>query len=517
MKCEALRDRILVDQQLQQESHKPGHLPSDDPAASVDPRTMNYHSDEKPQPMLDRQAPSRADTNEAPDRQPSRSAGRKVMSAVRWFFRLALPLIVIVAAASIMNMLVATKPEVQRRQAREQAYAVQLVKASPATIQPDILVYGTVSAARRVDLRALVGGEVIWVSPELVEGGTIAKGADLVRVDPFEFEGAVEEANANLAEARARLAETRASSASEQASLQFLLEQERIARSDLERAETLIKSGSLTRQALESRKLTFSQREQAVKAAQNNLLVQKARIDQQQANIERLNWKLEQARRNLTNTTLTAPFTGVVLSKSVALGRSVSGSDTLVSLYDPQELEVRFTISDAQYGRLTSGNNQLVGRQITANWKLGDSIRSHKAVIERITAEISAGDGGIEVYARFAKGTDLRAGTFVELVVPDRNYSDAIRIPQAALYLGHTVYVHEDGRMQPRTVDVLAYLGDDVLIDGSALGDEAEIIATRIAEAGPGLKVVLPEAPAQDSDESNNPPAQPADQTERTQ
>ncbi|WP_319530553.1 efflux RND transporter periplasmic adaptor subunit [uncultured Cohaesibacter sp.] len=469
---------------------------------------MNYHSDDKPQPMMDHKAtrgdwlPQNKDTAQAPsDPDRSRGVGARIMLAVRWFFRIVLPLLVIVGAATVMNMLVATKPEVNRREAREKAYAVQLVTASPARVQPEIIAYGTVSAARDVDLRALVSGEVIWVSPDLVTGGRVTMDAPLVRIDPFEFQGALHEADANLAEARAKLAETSASRASEEANLRFLMEQKRLAEADLERAETLIKSGSLTRQTLESRKLILSQREQSVEASQNNLLVLKAKIDQQDANIARLDWKVDQARRNLADTTLKAPFAGIVRTKSVELGRSVSGSDTLVSLYDPDQMDVRFTMTDAQFGRLTSGDNQLVGREIKVNWKLGDVVRSHRAKIERITPEVNAGDGGIEVFARVAEGSALRDGTFVELIVPDRVYDNAIRIPQSALYLGKTIYLNEEGRMQPRTVAVLAYLGDDVLIDGSTLQPGDEIIATRIAEAGPGLKIILPKG-STDADQS---------------
>lgn len=408
-------------------------------------------------------------------------------------FKLILPLLVIAGAGFAAWQLVVTKPEVNKRPSREKAYAVQASNVVLSNHRPDIRLYGTVYASRKVDLRALVSGEVIWVNPALAEGQVVTEGDPLVRIDPFDYQGGVTEAEANLAEAKAKLLETKATLSSDEATLSFLKEQRTFASNDLERAQTLVKSGSLTKQALENRKLTLSQREQSVNARENNLEVLRARVEQQNANIARLTWRLEQARRNLADTTLKAPFTGLVQTRNVDLGRSVSGNDTLVSLYDPDQMDVRFTLSDAQYGRLISDGDTLQGREIRVNWKLGEVVQSHKAAIERITPEVNAANGGIEVYARIAKQSGLRSGTFVELRVPDKLYRNAVTVPQAAIYQGNVVYLVKEGRMQPQKVSILAYLGDNVLVDGTVFPSDAQIVTTRVAEAGPGLKVLVPD------------------------
>ena len=460
---------------------------------------MNYHTDETNKTQSSRgKAALGVDGTDLADQsqtkasgsQPNQSSG--LMGVVNGFFKLFLPLLVIAGAGLFSWQLVVTKPEVNKRPSREKAYAVQGIPAVASDFRPMMRLFGTVSASRKVDLRALVSGEVIWVNPDLAEGQLVREGEELVRIDPFEYEGGVTEAEANLLEAKAKLSETKATLASDEATLAFLTEQRDFAANDLERAQTLVKSGSLTKQALENRKLTVSQREQAVNARVNNLAVLRARVEQQNANIERLEWRLKQARRNLADTSLKAPFTGLVQTKNVDLGRSVSGNDTLVSLYDPEQMDVRFTLSDAQYGRLISVGNNLRGRKITVRWKLGEVVDSHDAVIDRVTPEVNAANGGIEVYARLAKGSDLRSGTFVELQVPDKIYRNAITVPQAAIYQGNLVYVVEEGRMQPREVSILAYLGDNVLVDGADFTPQDEIISTRVAEAGPGLKVLLP-------------------------
>lgn len=424
-------------------------------------------------------------------RRPTKASNRAV-TFVRLLVKFMLPIAVIGLAAAGMNFLVSSKPEVNSRAPLEKAYAVETKLIEPISYRPELILYGTVSASRKVDLRALVGGEVMWVSPDLIEGRLVEKGSDLVRIDPFDYQGAVREAEANLLEAQAKLTETTASIASDESALSRLVEQREFAQSDLARAEKLAKSGSLTKQALENRKLVLSQREQSVEARQNNLTVLKARIEQQNANIERLNWRLEQAKRNLADTTLKAPFTGLVQTKNVDLGRLVSGNDSLVSLYDPTQMDVKFTLSDAQYGRLIADGYEMTGKEIEVRWKLGKTTRSHAATIERVTPEVNAAVGGIEVFARLQPTSELRSGTFVELIVPDRPYENVIRIPQAAVYGSDKVYLNVDGRMKSATANVEAYLGESVLLDAASLPIGGQIITTRVAEAGEGLKLVSP-------------------------
>ena len=455
---------------------------------------MNDHSkDLKPSPTSEQVAsPLTHETSHPRAVTESKAKPSPLARTLRGAFKLILPVLVIAAGGFVAWQLVTTKPEVNRRPPSEKSYAVEIKAAAPAALQPDIILYGTVSAARPVELRALVSGEVVWVNPNLQTGQIVDAGEALVRIDPFDYEGAVREAEANLREAEAQLRSSEVSLKSDKVALERLKEQLALAQNDLDRAETLAASGSLTQQALETRRLTVSQRQQSVESRQFNLEVLAAQIEQQKANLARLDWRLEQARRNLANTTLNAPYRGLVQSKSVELGRSVSGSDTLVSLYDPDEMDVRFTLSDAQYGRLTTQGATLIGQSITVNWQLGEQVRPHEATISRITPEVNAANGGIEVYARLEADAGLRAGTFVELLVPDQVYENAISIPQAAIYGGNRVYVNEEGRMAPRDVKVLAYLGDNALIDGAAFKEGAQIVTTRVAEAGPGLKLVVP-------------------------
>jgi RND family efflux transporter MFP subunit len=358
--------------------------------------------------------------------------------------------------------------------------------------QPQFLVYGTTIAGRTIELRALVAGEIILVHPDLRVGRTVEKGAVLVQIDRFAYEGAVTEAHANLREAEAKLRESEARIASEQSALERTGEQLVLAERDLQRSRQLLGSGSGTKKTVEDREMTLSERAQAVEQRQANLAVEKARAEQQRAAIARLEWKLTQAESDLADTALKAPFAGVVQSENAGAGRNVGANDVLVALYEEAAIEVRFVVSDSQFGRLAEDSGGVTGRPVEIAWTVGDAPILYDGVIDRIGAEIRSERGGVEVYARISprEGVSaLRPGAFVEVRVPDRIYSQTVRLPETAVYGGAYVYVVKDGRMRRRDVTIAAYTGSDVLITDGLDGGES-VLTTQIADARDGLKVV---------------------------
>lgn len=410
-----------------------------------------------------------------------------------------LALAVLAGAVAGMRYFVLTKPEVPKRPAQEQTYAVETQPVQLADHTPAIRLYGEVTAGREVDLRSLVAGEIVAVSPDLKAGGSLQKGAELVSIDRFDYEGAVREARANLTEAEAQKIEIEGRVALSRDSLQRVREQLAFAERDLERAEQLRQSGAVTERALDERRLLVSQRRQSEEQVRNTLAVEEAGIEQQAAVIQRLQWRLELAERNLGNTVLLAPFDAVVRSEAAQVGRLVNVNDVVASLYARDELEVRFTLSDNQYGRLIAQSGTLVGRPVDVSWVLGAETVRYSATVDRVGADVARTRGGVDVFARVevpAGAVPLRPGAFVEVSVPDRTYPATARLPETALYENGRVYIIVDGRMAPRDVRVEALDQGSAIVSG-ALQDGDVVVTTRIAGGGGGVKVrPVGEAPA---------------------
>lgn len=430
--------------------------------------------------------PQTADNPHPPVVRPSRFSrgGRIVIQTI-------LMLAVLGASYGVMNRLIDTKPERAARNFRPTAYTVESVVVDAQSNRPQLRLFGEVQAARFVELRPLVNGEIVSVNPSLKAGSTVSQGDVLLEIDTFNYRGELAEARANLAQARATLVETEARITAEIDQLAASEMQMKLAESDLQRAESLVSSGTLTEKQVEDRRLIVSQREQAVSQRRNNQLIEEARREQQIANLDSLTWKVQQAERNLENTVLKSPFTGVVNSASAEVGRYVSSSDVVASVYDNEALEVRFTLTDAQYGRISADTDALIGRDIDVIWVVGLSSYTYEGHIDRIGAEIASTRGGVEVVARLdpvRAQVQLRPGAFVEIDVPDRLYQSSFRVPETALYDGSAVFVIEDGQLARREVEVAAFDGEDVII-ASGLEPGDVVMTTHLTQADNGVRV----------------------------
>jgi RND family efflux transporter MFP subunit len=233
------------------------------------------------------------------------------------------------------------------------------------------------------------------------------------------------------------------------------------------------------------------QRQQAADQIENNLPVWEARIAQQIAAVSRIDTAIERAQRRLTETELRAPFSAFVTEVGAQVGRLVSSNDKVATLIDRNWIEVRFNLTDEQFGRIVAKEGPLDGRQVEVRWVLGNNTFTYTATIERIGARISSATGGVEVYARIkdpSQPVPLHPGAFVEIDVPDTKFNSAFRLPSTALYSGNTVYVIEKERLIPRKVRVIGGIENDILIEGE-ISDGDRVMITRISTPGEGVKV----------------------------
>ena len=304
-------------------------------------------------------------------------------------------------AISIVVVMMATRPKLQPVELPERIWPVDVVQVSLENQQPRLSLFGEVVAGRRSEMRALVAGTIIEVGADFSEGATVAAGDLLVQIDPFDYEN-------NVAEQQALLAETQANLA--------------IRQRDLKRIQELHAENNASEQSLDDARLAVEQQKS---------LLQQRRIG------------LKRAARALRDARLLAPYSGVLSGVSVDLGKRLSVSDKVADLIDTEKLEVRFTVSNAQFGRLVADNQEVAGREVSVNWQVGEQVLSYSATVERVGAEIDSTSGGVVLFATIepAARALLRPGAFVWIEMPDKQYPEVFTAPESALYGRNTVYV----------------------------------------------------------------------------
>ncbi len=420
---------------------------------------------------------------------------RSQIVVLRRVAQLFLPLGLIAMGCGVFAYLKMTTPQPVVMAPQIQSLNVQTIPVHFQRYQPTLTLYGTTVAGRQVALRALVAGPVKSTHPQLSNGGVTNAGTTLLQVDPFEYENELQEVRAQLKEARAKLAEISASMKVEQGNLASAQQQLRLAKTDLSRAETLSKRGSLAQSVVDTRRLTTLQRAQSVEQSRNTLDVWQARHDQQLAFIERLQTNLARAAQKLRDTTLKSPFDAYVTDVNAQAGRMLSVSDPVATLIDRDRIEVLFAFTHAQFARLATSQSGLIGRSVEVVWDVGRRTVHYAATIRRIDASAEPDSGSIQVFARIetpSKPLAIRAGLFVEIRMPDVTVHRAFKVPADVIYNGDAVYVVRERRLSKRAVEILGTTGDSFLITGDLIDGE-EVLVTRLTRPDSKMDIhVLP-------------------------
>ena len=173
---------------------------------------------------------------------------------------------------------------------------------------------GTVNPVNQVTVGSQVSGTLQKVYVDFNDH--VITGQVLARIDPRNYESALKQAQANLASAQASLTQAQLSSA---------------------RAETLYAAQLMAYSDYLQAKTDFE--------------LAKAKRDQAQAS-------LDQAQTNLAYTTIIAPMSGVVVTRTVEPGQTVAASfqaPVLFSIADLSEMQVEISIDEADVGKLDTG------------------------------------------------------------------------------------------------------------------------------------------------------------------
>lgn len=238
--------------------------------------------------------------------------------------------------------------------------------AAPAVVGSQLDASGYVVARRRATVSAKVTGKVTEVMIE--EGRRVESGEIIARLDDSNYRAAVEQASAHVAEAEANLV------AAETA---FADSQPIFKRNEQQQA-----AGVISAQAFDTAKATYHSSRTALTVAQR-------RVDSAQAG-------LSMARRNLDDTVIRAPFSGVVTEKAAQLGEIVSpmsagGGFTrtgIGTIVDMDSLEVEVDVSESFINRVHARQPVIVKLNAYSDWTIPGEVIATIPTADRAKATV---------------------------------------------------------------------------------------------------------------------------------
>ena len=391
------------------------------------------------------------------------SPHNKVALFTRRGLRSVLTLSVAVCCAFLLACTSAASKQQNAQAAAPRAVSVAVAKVE----QQDVPVYltglGSVTAFNTANIKSRVDGQIMSVNVR--EGQTVKQGESLIVIDPRPYQVQLEQMQAQLFKDQATL---------------------RDARLNLDRYTSLIPSGSISQQQVDTQKATADQLDGQV------------RTDQAQIN----NAKLQ-----IIYCHITAPFTGRVGLRQVDPGNIVHASDTtpMLILTQLQPIAVIFTLPEDQL-QTVSKHMKGTALQVDA-YSRDDQTKLATGKLQTIDNQIDPTTGTAKLKAVF-NNTDnqLWPNQFVNANLLLETRKNSTVLPTAAILRGPQgtfVYtVKPDKTVEARTVAISLTQGNITTIT-SGLNPGDTVVTDGQDKLQTGSKVEprnnAPNAPGQNS------------------
>ena len=420
---------------------------------------------------------------------------RFLKNSVIGLFLVCLTFGLLVYAGSIVSTAVVERMEnqPQSRPVRERIYAVNVVVAAAESVIPKISSFGEVRSLRTLEVRAPVGGAIIELSPNFVEGGVIESGEFILAVDPSDAQSAVDLALADQQDAEVQRNDAVRELALAREELSAADRQTDLRMKALERQEQLRERGVGTDIAVENAELVLSSAEQAALNRKKLVAQAATRVEQAESLVERRGIGLKEARRKLKETRLVAEFTGTLSNVNLVQGGLVNANERVAQLVDPDQIEVSFRVSNEQYARTIGTEGSLLPLKVDVQ---GASL-SAEATLVRESAVVAEGQTGRLLFAAIDGGrrSGLRPGDFVQVTIQEKPLHGVFVLPaEAADTDQRLLVVGEEERLVEKPVRILRKQGNQIIVAADDLVGNM-VVAQRSPVVGAGIRVrpILPE------------------------
>lgn len=319
------------------------------------------------------------------------------------------------------------KPEEKKRPFN--TLAVMADYARTDTVQLSINTQGEARPRTEIDLVPQVGGKIVYVSPNFIEGGIFQKDEVLIRIEDADYQVSVIRAQANVAQA-------------EQALVREIAEGE-IARKDYE---------------------------ELGRGDPSPLALREPQKQQAQAALQAAQAELEGARLQLTRTEVRAPFAGRVRSKTSDLGQFISPGARLGRIFSTDIIEVRLPLSDSDLSKIDLpiayvAKSVKTAPKVELSATIGGQVQNWTGRIMRTDATYDTQTRALfaiaEVFDPYGKGASdkgvpLAPGLFVDATVKGKVFEDMIVLPRDGLRPQDEVYVVDGkGKVEIRKTEVV--------------------------------------------------------------
>jgi len=374
-----------------------------------------------------------------------------------------IPFFILAIGIAIATFITLTPPKAPKQRPVKTAPYVQVETVRKSVETVVISAMGTVIPAREIVLQSRVTGEIIATHPEFIEGGLLKAGEEILRIDPKDYELAVETKQSSLINARSEL-------------------KMELGHQDVAEREWELLNGDNPGKSLDA-----------------ELALRKPHLEKAKANMAAAEADLKQAKLDLSRTVITAPFNAILRSKNADIGSQVSPQDHLADLVGTDEywIQASVPLDRLQWiviPRVAEEKGSFV--RIMPSTGLQENHNRTGTVI-KLQSDLETEGRMARLLISVTDPLDLTRpelmrspfliGDFIKIEIEGRSVDNVIRIPRIALRDNVNVWVvGEDGTLDIRIVNWLWRDKETVFVQ-SSLSDGERIIISDLATPVAGM------------------------------
>ncbi len=392
-------------------------------------------------------------------------------------FKVVIPIAVILLGVQLMLVIINKKqpPRAAGSIQKEKVKLVRVKQFKPKEHQVIVKAQATTKPTMELSVASQVKGEVIWVSPALVEGGWVKKGQLLFRINPIDYQLLVQQSESGLAKS--------------QYELDLITAKQKAA-----------ESGIKIYQQMKKEKDSLD-----VNRDISSLARYEPQIANARAVLKSSRASLKQAQLNLKRTNVYAPFSGYVRSVTLATGQIVSSGQTVAAMFKDKPVILSVSLPASELRWISVQQNQESkrekGSKVLISKQIGGLTHQWKGVVKRQLQEIDSLGRLITVVVEVDQPVSnhhfaLPMGMLVDVAIQGKLIKNVYGIPAESLRKSSTVWVMmpENDRLEIRPVTVIRK-NENVIFISKGMSARDQIVLSHIPSAVQGMKLAKAEKP----------------------
>ena len=380
------------------------------------------------------------------------------------------------------------QPKVVRNKDIDTRLKIPVIKAEITHRSPELSLYGKVKPTKKTTISTKVSSTILNV--HVREGQYVDEDELLITLDKTDAVINVMEKRARLKSAIATLTVEESKHASELKRLDLLKKSLHIYQTNSASISELLANKIASKATLNEALLQQYSLEDQIKQLEESLNSYDARSKQLRTQIDLAYAGLDQAELELSRAEILSPYNAIITDIMVSRGDLVSPQVPLVSLYDPQSIELEASLSIEKA--------QLLKKQLEESKNPRAYAISFQGKIPlkllRIADSTIAGNtyGKLAYFSNLDQNIRPNLGEVADIIVyldPEK----VILLPENAIYEDSTIYQVYDGKLSAIKVEVIGKTVEQgrpsLLIRSDDIQNEMLIVAKRVIQARAGLEV----------------------------